>query len=168
MVQEETDRKQEATEAIERMQERAKAYNREKKGPNIPPQTYNVLYGAIIALTARDLSTNPRVTSWVADGASLDAVPFGAIGPSGASSARHRQPTPRSLRCSVPTHADADAGGRAPQGCSWRTRSSSSPSRLAPATRRPSVPRAAPPTPELQMHTRPHESWRTDEGPMPV
>ena len=82
----EADRKREATEALERLQERSKGYNQDRKAAgkkDIPPATYNVLYGAIIALTARDAATNPQVTSWVADGASLDAVPFGAIGPSG-------------------------------------------------------------------------------------
>lgn len=71
-----------AAAAIERMQQRAKSYNREKKGPSINPNTYNVLYGAIIAFTLNDLRQNADVLQWLSGGAALDAVPFSALGAS--------------------------------------------------------------------------------------
>ena len=44
-------------------------------GPEVNPNTYNVLYSAIIGLTLNDLRQNDAVTGWVAAGASLDEAP---------------------------------------------------------------------------------------------
>jgi len=68
--------------ALDRMQQRMKSYNREQKGPSINPNTYNVLYGAIIAFTLNDLRQNADVLAWLGAGAALDAVPFRALGAS--------------------------------------------------------------------------------------
>ena len=69
--------KQRAEEALERAQQRAKSYASEKRaqGPEINPNTYNVLYSAIIGLTLNDLRQNDAVTGWVAAGAKLDQAP---------------------------------------------------------------------------------------------
>ena len=70
--------KQRAEEALERAQQRAKSYASEKRaqGPEINPNTYNVLYSAIIGLTLNDLRQNDAVTGWVAAGAKLDQAPW--------------------------------------------------------------------------------------------
>ena len=87
--------KKRAEDALERAQQRAKAYAKEKraKGPEINPNTYNVLYSAIIGLTLNDLRQNDAVTGWLAAGARLDAAPLQQLG---ASTARETpiQPAP--------------------------------------------------------------------------
>ena len=84
-----------AEDALERAQQRAKDYAREKrtKGPEINPNTYNVLYSAIIGLTLNDLRQNDAVTGWLAAGARLDEAPLQQLG---ASTARETplQPEP--------------------------------------------------------------------------
>merc|ERR1712106_652729 len=71
-------------EALERAQQRAKSYASEKRaqGPEINPNTYNVLYSAIIGLTLNDLRQNDAVTGWVAAGAKLDQAPLQQLGAS--------------------------------------------------------------------------------------
>ena len=73
-----------AEDALERAQQRAKDYAREKrtKGPEINPNTYNVLYSAIIGLTLNDLRQNDAVTGWLAAGARLDEAPVQQLGAS--------------------------------------------------------------------------------------
>jgi hypothetical protein len=70
--------KKRAEDALERARMRAKSYASEKRaqGPEINPNTYNVLYSAIIGLTLNDLRQNDAVTSWVAAGAKLDQAPW--------------------------------------------------------------------------------------------
>jgi len=74
----------EAAEAgLKRAQERMKSYNqdRQKEGkPMFPPITYNVLYTAIVVLTAKDVASNDVVKDWVSSGAPLNAAPIQALG----------------------------------------------------------------------------------------
>ena len=79
------DKRKQAEGALERAQQRAKSYASEKRAKgvkDINPNTYNVLYSAIIALTLNDLRTNPQVVDWVAAGAALDEAPLQALGAS--------------------------------------------------------------------------------------
>ena len=80
----EVDKRKQAEDALERAAQRAKSYASEKraKGPEVNPNTYNVLYSAIIFLTLNDLRQNEAVTGWIAAGASLDAAPVQALGAS--------------------------------------------------------------------------------------
>jgi peptide-methionine (R)-S-oxide reductase len=68
--------------AAERMQQRTREYNEERRlsgKKDIPPATYNVIYSAIIVVTLKDAYESYAVSEWLADGAQLEALPLTSL-----------------------------------------------------------------------------------------